>query len=136
MSFAENLSRVKSRYDELQALLSAGDVQGAEFAKLSKEMSDITPLVEKLEELDRLTSDIEGAEAMLDDPDMHTTGFVCSRGSNRGHKHVRAAPLALRSCPRRGQEPLPDNVTPEQAQRLMPVMVARVPAGKPVPVAA
>lgn len=70
MSFAENLSRVKSRYDELQALLSAGDVQGAEFAKLSKEMSDITPLVEKLEELDRLTSDIEGAEAMLDDPDM------------------------------------------------------------------
>ena len=52
MSFDENLNRVLSRYDELQALMSAEEVPAAdEIARLSKEFSDLTPVVKAVNEL-------------------------------------------------------------------------------------
>ena len=52
MSFDENLNRVLSRYDELQALMSAEEAPAAdEIARLSKEFSDLTPVVLAVNEL-------------------------------------------------------------------------------------
>ena len=52
MSFDENLNRVLSRYDELQALMSAEEAPAAdEIARLSKEFSDLTPVVQAVNEL-------------------------------------------------------------------------------------
>ncbi|MDG2203667.1 MAG: peptide chain release factor 1 [Alphaproteobacteria bacterium] len=52
MSLDENLNRVLSRYDELQALMSAEEVPAAdEIARLSKEFSDLTPVVQAVNEL-------------------------------------------------------------------------------------
>ena len=52
MSLDENLNRVLSRYDELQALMSAAEVPAAdEIARLSKEFSDLTPVVQAVNEL-------------------------------------------------------------------------------------
>ena len=51
-NFEENLSRLLTRYDELQALMneSAG---AAKFAQLSKEYSDLGPIVEQIQALRR-----------------------------------------------------------------------------------
>ena len=52
MSLDENLNRVLSRYDELQALMSAKEAPAAdEIARLSKEFSDLTPIVQVVNEL-------------------------------------------------------------------------------------
>ena len=52
MSLDENLNRVLSRYDELQALMSAEEAPTAdEIARLSKEFSDLTPVVKAINEL-------------------------------------------------------------------------------------
>ena len=52
MSLDENLNRVLSRYDELQALMSAEEAPAAdEIARLSKEFSDLTPVVKAVNEL-------------------------------------------------------------------------------------
>ena len=52
MSLDENLNRVLSRYDELQALMSAEEAPAAdEIARLSKEFSDLTPVVHAVKEL-------------------------------------------------------------------------------------
>ena len=52
MSLDENLKRVLSRYDELQALMSAEEAPAAdEIARLSKEFSDLTPVVKAVNEL-------------------------------------------------------------------------------------
>lgn len=68
MSLDEKLSRVVSRHEELNALL-AGD-PGADIAKLSKELSDLTPIVERIQELNKARADLAEAQAMVDDPDM------------------------------------------------------------------
>lgn len=52
MSLDENLNRVLSRYDELQALMSAEEAPAAdEIARLSKEFFDLTPVVNAVNEL-------------------------------------------------------------------------------------
>ena len=52
MSLEENLNRVLTRYDELQALMSAEEAPTAdEIARLSKEFSDLTPVVQAVNEL-------------------------------------------------------------------------------------
>src|SRR5688572_30072012 len=68
MSFEENLSRITSRYDELQALMIGAS--GAKFAQLSKEFSDLGPIVEEVQLLRRLQTELADSEALLGDPDM------------------------------------------------------------------
>lgn len=67
MSLEENLQRVRDRHDELSALLSAGNVAADKFQKMSKEYSDLTPVVEAVEALEKARTDLEGAEQMLID---------------------------------------------------------------------
>ncbi|MQX37671.1 peptide chain release factor 1 [Roseospira navarrensis] len=70
MSLDEKLSRVVSRHEELGALLSGSDLDAADIPRLSRELSELTPVVEAIEALRKARADLEDAEAMLADPDM------------------------------------------------------------------
>lgn len=70
MSLTETLSRVLSRHDELRNLLSAPDLAAEQIVSLSKEYSDLTPVAEAIEELNKAQQEKAEAEAMLGDPEM------------------------------------------------------------------
>jgi peptide chain release factor 1 len=65
---AERLDRVLTRADEIRHLLSTAD--GAQFGVLSKELSEMEPLVGKVQELRAAERARDEAEAMLADPEM------------------------------------------------------------------
>jgi peptide chain release factor 1 len=62
----DKLDRLVSRWNELQHDLSKGPSQG-NFAKLSKEFSDLTPLVETIEALRKADRERDDLKAMMDD---------------------------------------------------------------------
>jgi peptide chain release factor 1 len=68
VSLDEKLTRVVSRYEEVRDLL-AHDPK-ADIAKLSKELSDLTPVVERITEWRSAQQAMTDAQAMLSDPDM------------------------------------------------------------------
>ncbi|MBI2239633.1 MAG: peptide chain release factor 1 [Magnetospirillum gryphiswaldense] len=68
MSIDAQLDKVLYRYDELREMLSSGD--GSSFAKLSKELSDIEPVVQAVQTLKKARADMADAELMMADPDM------------------------------------------------------------------
>ena len=66
MKFHKNLDHVIERYDELQALLSAETPPAAaEIARLSKEFSDLTPVVAAVNELKETRSELDDLKALL-----------------------------------------------------------------------
>ncbi len=67
--FEDNLNKLLTRYDELQALMSSSDA-GGKFAQLSKEFSDLGPIVEQIQTLRRTEQELADAEAMAADPEM------------------------------------------------------------------
>jgi peptide chain release factor 1 len=67
MNLDLQLDKVLYRYDELREALAAG--QG-DFAKLSKEYSDLGPVVEAIQSVNKARADMADAEAMMADPDM------------------------------------------------------------------
>jgi peptide chain release factor 1 len=68
MALEENLSKVLARYDELQALM-ASTAGGQNFAALSKEFSDLGPVVEQVNRLRQLRKELADAEALAKDGD-------------------------------------------------------------------
>ncbi|MCK8787979.1 peptide chain release factor 1 [Roseomonas sp. NAR14] len=68
MSLPARLDRLLTRADELKHLLATSD--GSQIGALSKELSDLDPLVEKVQELRAAERARDEAEAMLADPDM------------------------------------------------------------------
>ncbi|MDX2222160.1 MAG: PCRF domain-containing protein, partial [Rhodospirillaceae bacterium] len=68
MSFGENLSRILSRHDELQALMAQGG-GGQGFAVMSKEFAELGPLVEKIKALRALEQELADARTMAADGD-------------------------------------------------------------------
>src|ERR1051326_5070260 len=61
------------RHAELGAALSSAGMGGAEFAKLSKEYSELSPIIDGIENLRRAESELEAASEMAqvgDDPEM------------------------------------------------------------------
>ncbi len=68
MSIADKLDRVLTRAEELRHLLATAE--GAQVGALSKELSDLEPLVEKIGELRAAARARDEAEAMLADPEM------------------------------------------------------------------
>jgi peptide chain release factor 1 len=70
MSLSDTLSRVLARHDELRGTLAQPGLAREQFAKLSKEYSDLTPVAEAIAELHRLQKERVEAEAMLADPEM------------------------------------------------------------------
>ena len=69
MALPEKLDQVVLRYEILSAEMSSGDLAPPDFAKLSKEYSDLTPVVEKAKELNGLMDELDGANELLADPD-------------------------------------------------------------------
>ncbi|MEO5335876.1 MAG: peptide chain release factor 1 [Magnetospirillum sp. WYHS-4] len=68
MSLERKLDRVAERHDELGRMLSGERVPtGQEFARLSKEYSDLGPIVEAIRNLRRAEEDLRGAEEILAD---------------------------------------------------------------------
>lgn len=67
MSFAEKLGSVVNRFEELQALLSSGDVASNELVKMNKELAKLAPVVEGVNEYKQALSEKEDAELMLED---------------------------------------------------------------------
>ena len=63
------LEGVTRRFDELNALLSSGELDGEGFSKLSREHAELAPVVEAIEAYKKLLSDLEEAEEILSDAD-------------------------------------------------------------------
>ncbi len=68
MNLEAQLDKVLYRYDELREQLASGD--GASFAKLSKELSDLEPIVEAVQVLKKARADMAEAEGLMADPEM------------------------------------------------------------------
>ena len=65
----ERLEQITQRFEFLEAQMADGDA-GADIATLAKEYSDLKPVVDQIHAYRQLLSDLEEAEAMMDDPDM------------------------------------------------------------------
>ena len=65
----EKLELIRQRFQFLEAKMNDG-LAGEDIARLAKEYSELRPVIEQIEEYLRVLSDIEEAQAMLDDSDM------------------------------------------------------------------
>jgi len=63
-------ARVAARHDELRDTLASGAVDAQDFARMSRELAEITPVAEAIEELRRIRAERADLQAMLDDPEM------------------------------------------------------------------
>ncbi|HEY4136269.1 MAG TPA: peptide chain release factor 1 [Alphaproteobacteria bacterium] len=68
MNFDEKLHRVVARQDELGAMLSAGQVEAKDFARLSKEYADLGPIVASIHTLQKARAELADLDAILTDP--------------------------------------------------------------------
>ncbi len=67
MSFAEKLSNVVNRYNELESLISAPDLNSDELVRMNKELAALAPVVEGINALHKLEADMLDAKAMMED---------------------------------------------------------------------
>lgn len=67
MSFVEKLSNVVNRHDELNALLSSANLNPDDLVKMNKELSNLTPIVEAINNYKRMENNMKDAEAMMND---------------------------------------------------------------------
>jgi len=65
MNLYEKLDKVSARHDELAQLMTERAGDSGEFARLSKEYSDLTPIVEKIRELKDARAEIAGLEELV-----------------------------------------------------------------------
>lgn len=70
MSFDQKLNQLLAHFDELSTRLSEPMEDAAEFAKLSKEYSDLTPIAEKVLEWQKLVEEQKSLESLLADPNL------------------------------------------------------------------
>ena len=70
MSLVQKLDQIVARHAELQAALSSGALDSQKFVAVSKEYSDLGPLVETVNELRKAEAELKDAESMAADPDM------------------------------------------------------------------
>jgi peptide chain release factor 1 len=70
MAFQDKLSPLKSKHEELSSLMSAGNLNGEEFTRLSCEYADLSPIIEAINEYEAALKSLEEVEEMLADPEM------------------------------------------------------------------
>ncbi|MFP4313256.1 MAG: peptide chain release factor 1 [Alphaproteobacteria bacterium] len=75
MSLSEKLSTLRSRHEELAALMSAGNLNGEEFTKLSMEYAELDPIVAAIKEYEAANDEIAGLDEMLADPEMKDMAY-------------------------------------------------------------
>lgn len=66
----EKLLSIRTRHEELAALMSSGGLSGEKFSKYSREYADLSPVVEAMDELDNSLSEKESLRELLSDPEM------------------------------------------------------------------
>ncbi len=64
------LAPIETRYEELAALMSEGKAKGDAFVKLTKEYSDLGPIVEAIQGYKKAIHDQQDLQALMDDPEM------------------------------------------------------------------
>jgi peptide chain release factor 1 len=64
------LDQLVRRHGELRDALAAGSLAGADFARLSKEYSELSPIVDGIEALRRARAEMAAAAELADDPEM------------------------------------------------------------------
>lgn len=68
MSLEENLNRIVARHEEIQSRLSTDrDLDSKTLSELGKELSDLTPIVEKIKDVETLRTEIEEATEVLNE---------------------------------------------------------------------
>ncbi|MCB1563839.1 MAG: peptide chain release factor 1 [Alphaproteobacteria bacterium] len=70
MSMQEKLASIKARHEELAALMSAGNLAGEAFVKLSTEYAELEPVVQAIDELEKARTEKADLQEMLTDPEM------------------------------------------------------------------
>lgn len=70
MSLEENLTKVLARHEELSSLMSSNTPPTADaFVKMSREYSDLTPIVESINEMREAQAELDDLQLMINDPD-------------------------------------------------------------------
>lgn len=70
MAFQEKLAPLKSKHQELSALMAEGNLSGDEFTRLSCEYADLSPIIEAIDEYESAVQGLEDVEEMMADPEM------------------------------------------------------------------
>jgi protein subunit release factor A len=71
VSLDENLNRVLARHEELSSLMSSGKQPSAEeFVRMSREYSELTPVVEGILALRDAEMELDDVLSMMNDPDV------------------------------------------------------------------
>ncbi len=70
MDILRKLGPIEARYEELAALMSEGTATGEKFVKMTKEYSDLGPVVETIRAYKKALADKADLEAMVNDPEM------------------------------------------------------------------
>lgn len=70
MSFEHKLQDIKLKYEDLRTKLSEPEKLGNDYARLSKEFSDLGPIIEKIMEVEIARNGLFSAEEMMQDPEM------------------------------------------------------------------
>ena len=65
----DRMLQITERFEFLEARMGEG-LGGDEFVAVSREYAELRPVVEVVRSYQDLAAEIEGAEAMLDDPEM------------------------------------------------------------------
>ncbi|WP_336945526.1 peptide chain release factor 1 [Asaia sp. HN010] len=70
MALDDRLERIVARSDELQALMSSGEIQGDDFVRASREFAELEPVVSSILAYRRADTARKDAIALLEDPEM------------------------------------------------------------------
>ena len=70
MDYLSKLAPIAARHTEIGEQMSAGNLSGEAFVKLSKEYAELQPVVDLYNEYKNAVEGIDGAKEMLSDPDM------------------------------------------------------------------
>jgi peptide chain release factor 1 len=70
MSMKEKLHAIVARHEELTSLMSAGNLNGETFAKLSTEYAELSPVVEAITEHQKAITERAALQELLSDPEM------------------------------------------------------------------
>src|SRR3989338_8867431 len=68
MSLDRKLDQVIGRFQEIESLMSTGTLPSEEFSKLSKEYSDLTPLVALIRDCKKIKAEMKDLDAIMSDP--------------------------------------------------------------------
>ena len=87
-NFRDKMTALSRRHDEVSALLGTAEVinRRAEFLKLSREHSDLEPLVDAWAHYDKLRKDLAAAKQMVDaetDPELRELSRAKRPASSR-----------------------------------------------------